>query len=83
VSLLAASAVALALAAVAWSALVPVLALTCVGVSSVAVNVLIPFAATLASDGQRGRVLGTMMTGLLLGVLLARTVSGALGQLAG
>lgn len=83
VSLLAASSVALVLAAVAWSPLVLVLALSFVGVSSVAVNVLIPFAATLASDHERGRVLGTMMTGLFLGVLLARTVSGALGQVAG
>lgn len=83
VSLLAASSVALVLAAVAWSPLVLVLALSFVGISSVAVNVLIPFAATLASDHERGRVLGTMMTGLFLGVLLARTVSGALGQVAG
>ena len=37
----------------------------------------------MASDGTRGRVVGTVMTGLLLGILLARTVSGAVAGLLG
>src|SRR5581483_3181739 len=54
-----------------------------VGLGSVIAHVLIPFAAELASDEERGRVVGTLMTGLLLGILLARTVSGVLADLAG
>jgi predicted MFS family arabinose efflux permease len=46
-----------------------------VGVSSVAVQILIPLAAHLASDASRGRVVGNIMSGLLLGILLSRPVS--------
>ena len=46
-----------------------------VGATSVVAQILIPFAAHLAPGHQRGRVVGTVMTGLLLGILLARTIS--------
>ncbi|MCP2334795.1 MFS transporter [Actinomadura rupiterrae] len=51
--------------------------------TSVAAQVVVPFAASLAAPAERGRVVGTVMMGLLLGVLLARTVSGALAELGG
>jgi len=51
-----------------------------VGVVSVMAQVLVPFAASLAGDFERGRVVGIVMSGLLLGILLARTVAGALAQ---
>src|SRR6201991_2346238 len=53
------------------------------GATSCAAQLQVPFAASLASDDERGRVVGTVMSGLLLGILLARTVSGTIAQLAG
>ena len=44
---------------------------------------MIPFAADLAPEERRGRVVARIMTGLLLGILLARTVSGLVAQAAG
>ncbi|WP_339488601.1 MFS transporter [Pseudomonas sp. EL_65y_Pfl2_R95] len=46
-----------------------------IGFSSVSVQMLIPLAAHLAPESSRGRVVGNIMGGLLLGILLARPVS--------
>ncbi len=54
-----------------------------VGVTSVVAQVLVPLAADLASRERQGRVVGTVMSGLLLGILLARTASGLLAAWAG
>ena len=48
---------------------------------SVVAQVIVPFGAALASPSQRGQVVGTIMSGLLLGILLARTVAGILSDL--
>ncbi|MGV7092214.1 MFS transporter [Siccibacter turicensis] len=53
------------------------------GLFSVVAQILVPLAATLATPQTRGKVVGTIMSGLLLGILLARTVSGLLASLGG
>ncbi|WP_208446916.1 MFS transporter [Burkholderia gladioli] len=46
-------------------------------------QVLIPVAVSVAAPGQSGRVVGTMQSGLILGILLSRSVSGAVAQFTG
>ena len=53
------------------------------GVSSVAAQILVPFASSLAAEEERGRIVGRVMSGLLLGILLARTVAGLVAELGG
>src|ERR1700722_8704820 len=54
-----------------------------VGFFAANVHVVVPFAAHLAAPQQRGRVVGTVVAGILFGVLLARTFSGSVGALLG
>lgn len=53
------------------------------GMFSVVAQVLVPMAATLSAPQQRGRAVGTLMSGLLLGILLARTAAGFMAELGG
>ena len=69
------SAVALACAAFAPSAGVFLACAAVIGLGSVAVQILIPLAAHLAPDATRGRVVGMVSSGLMLGIMLARPVS--------
>jgi predicted MFS family arabinose efflux permease len=69
------TAIALVVAGVAPGFGIFLAASVLVGMTSVVAQILIPFAAHLAPEDQRGRFVGTVMTGLLLGILLARTLS--------
>jgi predicted MFS family arabinose efflux permease len=54
-----------------------------IGFSSCVPQLILPLAAHLSSAKQRGRVIGTVMSGLLIGILVSRTVSGFIGELYG
>ncbi len=46
-----------------------------IGLTSVAAQIIVPFAAHLSTDATRGRVVGDAMSGLMVGIMLARPVS--------
>ncbi len=50
-----------------------------IGICSSVPQLLLPMAATLAPEADRGRIVGRVMSGLLIGILLSRTVSGYAG----
>ncbi|WP_125764081.1 MFS transporter [Levilactobacillus mulengensis] len=52
-----------------------------VGITSVAPQIIIPYAGYLAPGLQRGKVLGIVLSGLLTGILLSRSFSGLLGSI--
>jgi predicted MFS family arabinose efflux permease len=73
----------LAVAAVSPTLWLFEIAAVAIGCTSVAGQIMIPFAADLADPGRQGRIVGRMMTGLLIGILLARTVAGLVAEVAG
>jgi len=50
-----------------------------VGVFSLIPQLLIPMTAHLANPSERGKKIGVVMSGLLIGILLSRTISGFIG----
>jgi predicted MFS family arabinose efflux permease len=55
-------------------------ALLVVGVATFAAQVIVPMSSLLAAEHERGKVVGTVMSGLLLGVLASRTLSGLIAE---
>jgi predicted MFS family arabinose efflux permease len=53
------------------------------GVTSIVPQLLVPFAAHLAHPRERGKAIGNVMSGLLIGILLSRTLSGMVGSVLG
>ncbi|MFE3290523.1 MFS transporter [Rhodococcus sp. NPDC059234] len=83
VALFGATAAFLLMSAAAPNGTVLLVGTALAALTSVSAQVLVTFAVALASPEHRGRVVGTVMSGLLLGGLLARTVSGALSEFGG
>ena len=79
VTLLLASSASLACAALAPNVVALCLACFAVGATAATVHVIVPLAAHLAPPDQRGRVVGSVLSGLLVSVLLARVFSGFVG----
>lgn len=69
------TALALAIAAIAKSAAVFLLAALCVGLGAVVAQVLIPFAAHLSPESMRGQTVGKVVSGVMIGIMLARPVA--------
>jgi len=83
VTLLGCAAVASLASALAGSLAVLALTTVAVGTMSVAAQVIVPLAGDLAADHERGRVVGTVVSGLLIGILTARTISGFVAEALG
>ncbi len=75
--------VALLLVALAPSLPMVILASVVMGLLASVTHVVLPIAPDLVDDTQRGRAIGIVMTGLLLGVLLARTFAGWVSKIDG
>lgn len=80
VTMMTATACALVAAAVSPSITYLVVASLMIGITTIVAPLIVPFAAQLAKPGEQGKVVGSVMSGLFIGILLARTVSGFIGS---
>lgn len=71
----------ISLLAAAFSTSLWMLVISClfIGISSAIPQFFVPMAANLADDENRGRAIGVMMTGLLIGIIGSRVISGFIG----
>ncbi|MGF9694058.1 MFS transporter [Rhizobium sp. 0TCS1.26] len=76
-------AIAVAVAATASSAVMLIICSLFVGASATVAQQIVPFAASLATPDKRGSTIGTVMAGVLSGILFSRTLSGFVGEHAG
>nr|WP_233475342.1 MFS transporter [Bradyrhizobium brasilense] len=77
------SAIALTIVGTAPNAAVLLAGMVLVGLLAVVIQVLVAYAATLAAPADRGRTIGTVTSGVVSGILLARFAAGALADLGG
>jgi predicted MFS family arabinose efflux permease len=72
--------IALAGAAMSTHAQTFLIAALFIGIGSVSVQVLVPYASHLAPEAVRGRTVGNVMSGLMLGIMLSRPLSSLLAN---
>ena len=77
------SIMALVIVGTAFSSIVLFAGMALVGLLAVVTQTLVAFAATMASSAERGKVVGIVTSGIVIGILLARTFAGILTDLAG
>ncbi|PEU01751.1 MFS transporter [Bacillus cereus] len=77
------STTALVIVGTASSSMVLFASMALVGLLAVVTQTLVAFAATIASPTERGRVVGIVTSGIVIGILLARTFAGILTDVAG
>ena len=75
--------VALLIAGMAHSLAVMIVASVLIGLMAAVTHIVLPMAPEFVPSERRGQAIGTVMTGLLLGVLLARSFAGWVGRVAG
>lgn len=78
-----ASVLALILAALSKSFFILEIASLLIGITSIVPQLILPLGASLSAPEKRGKVIGTIMSGLLVGILLSRTLSGFVGEIWG
>jgi predicted MFS family arabinose efflux permease len=76
-------AVALTVVAAARTAATLLAGMAAMGLFAVVTQTLVAFAASLAPPAGRGRIVGQVTSGVVIGILLARTASGLMADLAG
>ena len=81
--LLLVSVVALVIAALSPAYAMLLVMVFAVGISASAAQVVVPWAAAVAGPSERGAVVGTVMSGLLIGILFSRVISGLVAQVGG
>ncbi|WEK19880.1 MAG: MFS transporter [Candidatus Pedobacter colombiensis] len=74
---------ALLMAAVSHTFFLLQIACVLIGASSIVPQLILPMAANLTSDEERGPTIGLIMSGLLIGILASRSISGSVGFLWG
>ncbi|MEH6944123.1 MFS transporter [Bacillus sp. JJ722] len=77
------SIIALVIVGTASTSTVLIVGMALVGLLAVVTQTLVAFAATMAAPGERGRVVGVVTSGIVIGILLARSIAGILTDLAG
>ncbi|MBK3496705.1 MFS transporter [Viridibacillus sp. YIM B01967] len=77
------SIIALVIVGTASSSTALFVGMALVGLLAVVTQTLVAFAATMAAPAERGRVVGMVTSGIVIGILLARTISGILTDMAG
>lgn len=71
--------ISLAVAAISTSLAMLSVASLMIGCTSIVPQLILPLAAHLSPADRRGKIIGIVMSGLLVGILLSRTLSGFIG----